>query len=351
LPTQYLLQMNTFLFTFAGLKCCARAVRGGGSGGPVPYRIYVDSGVVMLCLFALAPASPLIAAAAFSYFLFCVPMLRWTMIFLYKPRFDLGGARFPFCFDMIVSGMVVGNILLVTMMTLRTAYGPAFAAFLPIIPTISYRWILRRRYLQAFNDVGLLQTSLLDGWDTNEETAVSKREEFRQFLVDCHKAAYVPVCIASGEGTLITSEPAVVVPLETDIDEDSDDDATSVNGGSVYSAAHGGISEHGGGSVAGKTTNPLYHSYQPQQQPGRIMRRAIVPTPTPHVVVGNTSPSGQSHFDMREQHSSASTFTHQMQSPRISPFRQKYHASSPSNRKRRGVHVIQGPSPPLPHLG
>jgi hypothetical protein len=30
LPTQYLLQMNTFLFSFFGLKCCARTVRGGG---------------------------------------------------------------------------------------------------------------------------------------------------------------------------------------------------------------------------------------------------------------------------------------------------------------------------------
>jgi hypothetical protein len=30
LPTQYLLQMNTFLFSCLGLKCCQRAVRGGG---------------------------------------------------------------------------------------------------------------------------------------------------------------------------------------------------------------------------------------------------------------------------------------------------------------------------------
>jgi hypothetical protein len=30
LPTQYLLQLNTFLFSFFGLKCCTRTVRGGG---------------------------------------------------------------------------------------------------------------------------------------------------------------------------------------------------------------------------------------------------------------------------------------------------------------------------------
>ena len=339
LPTQYLLQMNTFLFTWLGLKCCARAVRGGGTGGPVPYRIYVDSGVVMLCLFALAPASPLIAIAAFMYFLFCVPMLRWTMIFLYKPRFDLGGKRFPFCFDMIISGMLVGNILLIAMMVLRSAYGPAFAAFLPTIPTIAYRWILRRRYMKAFDDVALLQTSLLDGWDTTEETSLSKREEFRQFLVDCHKAAYVPVCIASGEGTLITSQPAVTVPLETDVDEDSDDDddATSVHAHSVYSHAvshAGGGSVYGAGSVTGKT-NPLYHSYQPEQQPGRIMRRASYTIPPPRSVA---------------QHNHTGTPTKKKDyphSPKISP-RQKYLYASPTQQKRR---IHRPPvAPQLPNL-
>lgn len=236
----------------------------------------------MLCLFALAPASPLISFAAFFYFLVCVPILRWTTIFLYKPRFDIGGKRFPFCFDMLVSGMLVGNILLVAMMVLRRAFGPACAAFLPLVPIVAYRVILRRRYMKAFDDVALLQTSLLDGWDTNEETNVAKREEFRQFLVDCHKAAYVPVCIASGEGTMITSEPAVVVPLEMDVEDTNDDDMTSVHGGgsvSMYShtqGEHGAASsvQGGCGSVSGKATNQLYAPYKPQQQPGRIMRRA-----------------------------------------------------------------------------
>ena len=131
------------------------------AGAPVPYRIYVDSGVVMLCVFALAPASPLIAPAAFVYFLFCTPLLRWTMIFLYKPRFDMGGSRFPFIFDMCVSGMVVGQILLIAMMSLKQAAGPALAAALPMIPTIFFRYVVRRRYLRAFADAALLQTSLL----------------------------------------------------------------------------------------------------------------------------------------------------------------------------------------------
>jgi hypothetical protein len=36
LPTQYLLQLNTFLFSFLGLTCCARTVRGGGKSWNLP---------------------------------------------------------------------------------------------------------------------------------------------------------------------------------------------------------------------------------------------------------------------------------------------------------------------------
>ncbi|CAJ1945572.1 unnamed protein product [Cylindrotheca closterium] len=210
-----------FLFTWLGWNCCQRAVRGGGAGPPIPYRIYVDSGVVLLCLFGLAPASPLIAPAACLYFLLCLPLLRWTMIFLYKPKFDVGGGRFPFIFDVCVSGMVVGQILLFTMMLLKKATGPALAAIIPFLPTIFYRYKLRRKYLRAFEDAALLQTSLLDGWDNQDDAIDQDREEFRKFLVDCHKAAYVPVCIASGDArTLITAEPAVVIPMEREIPGD-----------------------------------------------------------------------------------------------------------------------------------
>eukprot|EP00536_Pseudo-nitzschia_multiseries_P007157 jgi/Psemu1/286916/fgenesh1_pg.165_\ len=269
LPTQYILQINTFLFSWLGIKSLARAVQGGGSGGPIPYRIYIDSGVVMLCLLALAPASPLIAIPAFAYFRFSVPMLRWVLIFLYKPKFDVGGARFPFIFDMCVSGIIAGQSLLGTMLVIRGATGPAVLAFLPLCPILFYRWILLKRYLRPFTDVALLQTSLLDGWDTNEVSCASKREEFRQFLVDCHKAAYVPVCIASDESTVITSEPAVVVPLGTDYDEDDDDTSYA---STEYVPLHNGQNR----SFYHKCEpeSPLCHPYEPHKQIGPMIRRA-----------------------------------------------------------------------------
>ena len=213
LPLQYLLQLNTFLFSLFRLKCCTRAVRGGGPGGPVPFRIYVDSGMVLLCLFALAPASPLVAPFAFMYFLISTPMLRRNVIYIYRPKFDGGGIRWPFIFDMIISALFVSQILLSTMMALKKSFGPAVLAAMPFVPTLLFRDSMRARFLRPFSDVALLQTSLLDGWDTTESTSMEKREEFRRFLVDSHKAAYVPVCIAGTHtDEVLTAEPAVIVP-------------------------------------------------------------------------------------------------------------------------------------------
>lgn len=123
---------------------------------------------------------------------------------------------------MCISCIVAGQILLTMQMVLKQAAGPTLAAAFPILPTIIFHHGMRRRYLAAFEDAALLQTSLLDGWDTVDQTSAEKREEYRRFLVDAHKAAYVPVCIAGGssheEG--LTAEPAVVVPLESDVHKD-----------------------------------------------------------------------------------------------------------------------------------
>ena len=81
-----------------------------GAGGPVPYRIYVDSGVVFLCLMALAPASPLVAPAALVYFLFFSPLLRWLLVFVYRPDYDGGGQRWPLLFDILMSGMTLAQV-------------------------------------------------------------------------------------------------------------------------------------------------------------------------------------------------------------------------------------------------
>jgi len=66
------------------------------------------------------------------------------------------------------------------------------------------------------------------------------------------------VCIGSrsNEGTSITSEPAVVVALEADIDEESGEISTQGDSVSIQQS-----SSH----------TSLYHPHQHNKQPGRIM--------------------------------------------------------------------------------
>jgi len=110
MPNQYLLQLNTFLFQFLGWNCCMRMNSGGMNGPEVPYRIYVDSGTAFLCIVGLSFASPLVAPAALAYYLMAVPLLRRNSIFIYRPRYDGGGFRFPFLFDVFISSMALGQV-------------------------------------------------------------------------------------------------------------------------------------------------------------------------------------------------------------------------------------------------
>eukprot|EP00956_Cyclotella_meneghiniana_P037563 scaffold140672_cov76-Cyclotella_meneghiniana.AAC.3 len=229
LPLQYMLQVNTFVFSCVGLKCCARCTMGGGPGGPIPYRIYIDGGVVFVCVIALAPQSPLVAPIALLYYVVCTPLWRRNCIFMYRPKFDSGGERWPFLSDVMITSLYMGQFLLTLQFLLRDAFGPALFAGLPAIPTYLYRNYLHKRFKRAYEDAGLLQTSLLDGWDNTVPTSAEKREEFRRFLVDAHKAAYIPVCIAGGATNILTAEPAVVIPNEDDDLLGYSDLATSID--------------------------------------------------------------------------------------------------------------------------
>jgi hypothetical protein len=107
----------------------------------------------------------------------------------------------------------------------------AIVAGLPIVVTFLYYKAMNKRYRRPFKDTALLQTSLLDGWDTRKTQTFEEREEFRNFLVDSHKAAYVPVCIAGNDKeTTLTSEPAVTIPMsEQETAEFTTDDVDSAD--------------------------------------------------------------------------------------------------------------------------
>ncbi len=101
-----------------------------GPGGPVPYRIYVDCGVIFLCVVGLAPACPLIAPAAMACYLVFIPMLRWLVIFTYRPQFDGGGLRWPFLHNILISSMIWSQVSSVVRQRTKTAIKYASLDFL-----------------------------------------------------------------------------------------------------------------------------------------------------------------------------------------------------------------------------
>jgi Calcium-dependent channel, 7TM region, putative phosphate len=185
--------------------------------------LYIDGGLVFLCATALAPASPLLAPCALIYFLICGPLTTRNLIFVYRPNLDAGGARWPFLFEILMSSLFVGQIMMFAMMTLKRAYGPALAAMIPFIPCIVFRDAMRYTYLRPFTDASLYHTAELDGLDLKEPTSPELRETYRRFLVDAHKAAYVPVCLTRSNSRneeersyVFTSEPACIVKHDLD---------------------------------------------------------------------------------------------------------------------------------------
>jgi len=218
LPLMYLFRASTFAFRILPWPCCSRRTQGGGPGGPRPFRFFVDSGTAHMCVVAIAPVCPLMAPVALLYFAVILIMMPWLLVFVYRPYYDAGGSKWPALHEIIISSTIFGQILLTTIMALRNAIFPAFMVLLTILPTYWFSENCKQHFLRAYNDAGLLQTSRLDGWDASIPTSLSQREEYRRWLVDCHKASYVPICLAGSE-SLSTVEPAVVVPTKRDNQE------------------------------------------------------------------------------------------------------------------------------------
>lgn len=63
-----------------------------------------------MCIAALAPACPVVAPAGMIYFIVVIPMLRWLLVFVYRPRFDGGGDKWPYLHDMVISSLILGQV-------------------------------------------------------------------------------------------------------------------------------------------------------------------------------------------------------------------------------------------------
>lgn len=93
-------------------------------------------------------------------------------------------------------------------------------SLISIIATWTFKNVCKDTFEQSYNDAALLQTSELDGWKVDEEMPFVERERYRKWVVDCHKASYVPVCV-NAEDDYLTSEPAVVIPTQKELDVQS----------------------------------------------------------------------------------------------------------------------------------
>lgn len=258
-----MLNIHTFIFEALGWQCCIRCVMGGGPGGPIPYRIYIDSGVVFMCVVGLSPISPLLAPVGLAYFLFCIPLWRRNCIYMYRPNFDTGGIRWPFLSDVLLSAICVSQVLLCATMALKKAVGPAILSILVLIPVYLHRRSTRKKYYRSYMDAALLQTSRLDGWDNSQPTSKEMREEYRKFLVDAHRAAYVPICLAGDQARGLTNEPAVVIQHQNDILEPVPFNSSDY--------------EHNENDMGQSVSTPVSAQYYPTPsiQPGASFRRVL----------------------------------------------------------------------------
>ena len=226
LPIVYLLNLHVLSYAILpGMLCLGRVSAGGGSGGPIPFRIYTDTGTVFLCSVALSTTSPIIAPCTLLYFLIATPIWRRQVIYKFNPQYNSGGALWPMFLEIIVSSLIFMQIVLTMIMGMRNANIAAILSVLQILPTFLFWRRVKSLFKPNFVKIGLFNASKMDDLERNRgetddrslPTDLDERERFLKFLVDSHKAAYVPTCIAEEETAVyMTEEPAKVESLPSD---------------------------------------------------------------------------------------------------------------------------------------
>lgn len=167
-----------------------------------------------MCITSMAPIVPIIAPAAALYYLLFIPLLRWLHIFVYRPFYDGGGNRLPIIHEIIISSLILGQTLLGTVHLLKQSL--VFGSFIVLMPIPTYffsEWT-KEKFLRSYEDAALWQTSNLDG--LIKHGTMQEREKYRHWLVDAHKASYVPICVSGGQDFL-TIQPAAVIPMSKDM--------------------------------------------------------------------------------------------------------------------------------------
>lgn len=164
------------------------------------------------------------------------------------------------------------QIVLGAIMGVKRAYGAAILAGFAIIPTYTFDVVCKDKFGQSYKNAGLLQTSDLDGWNVDKETSVREREGFRRWLVDCHKASYVPVCV-NGEDNFLTAEPAAVIATDRDVE---DDDSLGSFGMAQFSDSPDRSNNTSPVSGGGRQRASTFDSYQSWRSHGSARQRGAL---------------------------------------------------------------------------
>jgi len=211
-PAFYFLPMQNFVTSLFRLSAINRVCKGGGPGLQVPYRIYVDHGYIFACMIALGPLCPLIGPFALIYFIIIAPMIRWVLVFEYRPIFDGGGDKWPKLHEIIVTSVLLGQFMTSIVFFLKYNIVQGLVIFFCIVPTLLYNTVILEKFLRPYQDASLLQTGRLYSKLSRRYSDIwQEREEYRRWLVDCHKSSYLPTCLSGGKMSLLTAEPAVVI--------------------------------------------------------------------------------------------------------------------------------------------
>ena len=233
IPLQYLFQFNTHLFKLIRWKCCMRCSQGGGMGGPTPFRLYVDSSVVLLCALTFTVVSPLVLPCTFIYFLITTPIWRRQLVLVYRPMFDAGGMRWPFLFTVVMSAMYLSIILVSLVLLLKNMYTPGILTVLALIPAIDFHRSCVKRFKGAYSDIGLMQAGLINESNKKrgimisgsfDENHYKEKEDFRKWLVDAHLSAFIPICMLDNQTLVeaLTAAPAQTIMTEKMLGEGID---------------------------------------------------------------------------------------------------------------------------------
>ena len=125
-------------------------------------------GLIALIGLVFAPITPLCPPMCLLYFLVASITEKYNLLYVQRPRYQSGGRLWPLASDALLVSLVVGQSVLVFLLFVRSAPGPALVV-VPLIPaTLLFRVAARRLVEEPFAVLSLRAAVDLDAADAAE---------------------------------------------------------------------------------------------------------------------------------------------------------------------------------------